>query len=118
MNNNNNGGGGYSINLNRFAFGDWASSSFKEEFYHGSNQQDNDNSNDDDIELLLLIKVLEICLVLSMSFFVIATLRFYVALYKLGLRINGFRHCLKWWRYNILQRFVILGGSKRRQIHL
>ena len=125
MSSNSNNGSGCSTNLNRFAIlGDWASSSFKDEFYSGLNDEqdlgtnDGASSNDDDIELLLLIKALEICLVLSMSFFVIATLRFYVALYKLGLRIDGFQHCLKWWRERILQKYIILGGSKRKQLHL
>ena len=68
------------------------------------------NTDDTDTELFggifILIKVLELWLGISVIFFIIATVRFYIALYQLGMRTNGFQVTLKEWRRWILLKWL------------
>ena len=67
------------------------------------------NTDDTDTELLgifILIKVLELWLGISVIFFIIATLRFYVALYQLGMRTNGFQRTLQQFRHYVLLQWL------------
>ena len=65
----------------------------------------NNNNGSDDFPILLLIKVLEVWLGLSVVFFIVATIRFYVALYYLGMNTDGFQPTLQHVRHWIVTKW-------------
>ena len=64
------------------------------------------NDTDNELAIFIFIKVLEVWLCLSLVFFIVATLRFYVALYQLGMRTDGFQPTLQTFRRWIVYKWL------------